>query len=167
MDYEPGLLENGTKKTFRPIEENVMSYGTRANQLAMYVVYESPIQFFSGNPSQGMLEPTFMELLGSIPTVWDTTVVIDAKVAKYIATARKSEEAWYLGVMTDSSARKLSIPLTFLGAGDYQVTICEDGLNADRYAADYRISDRTVTAQDLLIVNLQPGGGYMARFRRK
>ena len=54
MDYEPGLLNNATSKSFRAVDENVMSFGTRANQLAMYVVYDSPIQFFSGNPSQGM-----------------------------------------------------------------------------------------------------------------
>jgi alpha-glucosidase len=82
MDYEPGLLNNATAKSFRPIDENVMSFGTRANQLAMYVVYDSPIQFFSGNPSQGMREPEFMQLLGSIPTVWDTTIVPDAKFAE-------------------------------------------------------------------------------------
>lgn len=167
MDYEPGLLENGTRKTFRPIEENVMSYGTRTNQLAMYVVYESPIQFFSGNPSQGMLEPQFMELLGSIPTVWDTTVMVDAKVAQYIVTARKSGSDWYLGAMTDSVARTIAIPLSFLGEGEYIATICQDGINADRYAADYRIVGKTVAAQDLLSIPMQPGGGIMARFRRK
>lgn len=167
MDYEPGLLDNGTQKTFRPIPEKVMSYGTRANQLAMYVVYESPIQFFSGNPSQGMLEPAFMELLGSIPTVWDTTLVVDAKVAEYIITVRKKDNNWYLGAMTDSISRKFSVPLKFLGEGAFVATICEDGLNADRYASDYSITEKTLTAQDLLTFTLQPGGGCMVRFRKK
>jgi alpha-glucosidase len=71
MDYEPGILDNSSKKTFRPIEEKVMAPGTRCHQLAMFVVYDSPMQIFSGNPSQGFMEPAFMELLGSIPTVWD------------------------------------------------------------------------------------------------
>jgi alpha-glucosidase len=167
MDYEPGLLNNATAKSFRAIDKNVMSYGTRANQLAMYVVYESPIQFFSGNPSQGLLEPGFMELLGSIPTVWDTTVVLDAKVAEYIITARKKDGNWYIGAMTDSVGRKFSIPLDFLGKGQYAATICEDGINADRYAADYKLSTRVVTSRENLSFTLQPGGGYMVRLIKK
>jgi alpha-glucosidase len=168
MDYEPGLLENGTQKTFRPIAEKVMSYGTRTNQLAMYVVYDSPIQFFSGNPSQGMLEPEFMSLLGSIPTVWDTTMVIEAAIGEYIVTARRKEGDWYIGAMTDSVSRKFSIPLRFLTVGqEYAATICEDGLNADRYASDYRIIEKAVTAQDLLTFTMQPGGGYMVRLKSK
>jgi alpha-glucosidase len=163
MDYEPGLLNNATAKSFRPIDENVMSFGTRPNQLAMYVVYDSPIQFFSGNPSQGMREPEFMQLLGSIPTVWDTTIVPDAKVAEYIITARKKDGNWYIGAMTDSVSRKFSIPLDFLDGGDYTATVCEDGLNADRYAADYKLSTRVVTSKENLSFTLQPGGGFVAR----
>ena len=167
MDYEPGLLNNATAKNFRSVDENVMSFGTRTNQLAMYVVYESPVQFFSGNPSQGLLEPAFMELLGSIPTVWDTTVVTDARIAEYIITARKKDGNWYIGAMTDSVKRTLSIPLDFIGDGEFDATICEDGLNADRYAADYKISSKTVSSKDSLKFILQPGGGYMVRLMKK
>jgi alpha-glucosidase len=163
MDYEPGFLNNATAKSFRPIDENVMSFGTRSNQLAMYVIYDSPIQFFSGNPSQGMREPEFMELLGSIPTVWDTTIVLDAKVAEYIITTRKKDGNWYIGAMTDSVSRKFSIRLNFLDGGEYTATVCEDGLNADRYAADYKLSTRVVTSKDNLSFTLQPGGGIVAR----
>lgn len=167
MDYEPGLLTNGTAKTFRPIDENVMSFGTRTNQLAMYVVYESPVQFFSGNPSQGLLEPDFMHLLGSIPTVWDTTVVLDAKVSEFIVTARCKDRNWYIGAMTDSVKRTITLPLSFLKQGDFVATICEDGINADRYAADYKISTKTVSSKDSLTFTMQPGGGYMVRLMKK
>lgn len=166
MDYEPGLLNNATAKNFRSVDENVMSFGTRTNQLAMYVVYESPVQFFSGNPSQGLLEPAFMELLGSIPTVWDTTIIADARIAEYIITARKKNGNWYIGAMTDSVRRSFTIPLNFIGDGAFDATICEDGLNADRYAADYKISSRTVSSKDSLTFTLQPGGGYMVRLIR-
>jgi alpha-glucosidase len=167
LDYEPGLLNNGTRKTFRPIEEFVMSFGTRANQLAMYVIYESPVQFFSGNPSQGLLEPQFMELLGSIPTVWDTTLVVDASISEYIITAREKDGDWYIGAMTDSVARNFEVPLDFLEQGEYTATICEDGINADRYAGDYKLTTKTVTAAHKLNFMMQPGGGYMARIARK
>ncbi|HEY2726252.1 MAG TPA: glycoside hydrolase family 97 catalytic domain-containing protein, partial [Parafilimonas sp.] len=72
LDYEPGLLDNATSKQFKPVWGKVMSQTTRCQQLAMFVVYDDPLPIFSGNPSQGYLEPKFMDLLGSIPAGWDT-----------------------------------------------------------------------------------------------
>ncbi len=106
MDYEPGILDNATAKTFRPIGEKVMSIGTRCQQAAMFIVYESPMQIFAGNPSQGLLEPQFMELLGSIPTTWDTTIVVDGKIGDYIITARRKGDDWFIGAMTDWTASR-------------------------------------------------------------
>src|SRR5205809_8046373 len=107
LDYEPGLLQNAQKDQFRPISKNPMSQGTRCHQLAMFVVYDSPMQIFSGNPSQGYMEPQFMELLGSLPTTWDETKILEAKVSDYIITARKKArlpdgqgEDWYIAGMT-------------------------------------------------------------------
>lgn len=167
LDYEPGMLDNGTEKTFRPIPEKVMSLGTRCQQLAMFVVYESPIQFFAGNPSQGLLEPEFMELLGSIPTVWDTTIVLEGKVGEYIVTARRKNNDWYIGAMTDMREKALSIPLAFLDSGTYDATICEDGVNADRYASDYKLYNKTVSSNDSLAIKMARGGGYMVRLKKK
>ncbi|ACT92560.1 glycoside hydrolase family 97 protein [Dyadobacter fermentans] len=166
LDYEPGMLNNATPKGFHPMPENVMSLTTRTQQLAMFVVYESPIQFFAGNPSQGLKEPGFMELLGSIPTVWDTTRILDARLGDYVVTARKKGSDWFIGALNDSTARELSIPLDFLPAGQFNATICEDGVNADRYPADYRISEAVLTSRDRLTIRLAPGGGYMVRLRR-
>ena len=167
LDYEPGMLNNATAKGFHAMPENVMSLTTRTQQLAMFVVYESPIQFFAGNPSQGMREPAFMELLGSIPTVWDTTRILDARLGDYVVTARKKGSDWYIGALNDSTARELSIPLDFLPAGNYQATICEDGINADRYPADYRLSEAIRTRRDALKIRMAPGGGYVVRLRRR
>ena len=144
MDYEPGILDNATAKTFRPIGDKVMAPGTRCHQAAMFIVYESPIQIFSGNPSQGLLEPAFMELLGSIPTTWDTSIVLDGKVGDYIVTARKKGTDWFIGAMTDWTERELTIDLSFLDDGIYDASICEDGVNADRYASDYKLTNTTI-----------------------
>lgn len=167
MDYEPGILDNATQKTFRPIGDKVMAPGTRCHQLAMFVVYESPIQIFSGNPSTGLQEPAFMELLGSIPTTWDETIVLDAKVGEYILTARRKGNDWYIGAMTNWTARSLSLPLDFLPAGMYKATVCEDGINADRYASDYTLSQTTYTHKDTLSITMAPGGGFMQRLQKQ
>jgi alpha-glucosidase len=167
MDYEPGILDNATQKTFRPVTDKVMSQGTRCHQGAMFIVYESPIQIFSGNPSQGLMEPAFMELLGSIPTTWDTTIVADGKIGDYIITARRKGTDWFIGAMSDWTARSLSIDLSFLDTGNYEATICKDGINADRYPSDYTIETIQVTSKDKLTINMSPGGGYMVRLKKK
>jgi alpha-glucosidase len=166
LDYEPGILDNATAKTFRPIGDKVMSMGTRCHQAAMFVVFESPIQIFSGNPSQGLLEPGFMELVGSIPTTWDTTIVIDGRVGDYIITARKKGDDWFVGAMTDWTARELSIDLSFLDEGSYKGTQCEDGVNADRYPSDYILQTKELNRNSGLVIKMAPGGGYVLRLKK-
>ncbi|WP_336515661.1 glycoside hydrolase family 97 protein [Pollutibacter soli] len=167
MDYEPGLLDNATKQTFRPISGKVMSQGTRCHQLAMFLVYESVIQIFSGNPSQGLMEPEFMELLGSIPTSWDETIVLDGSVSKYIVTARKNGNEWFLGAMSGWEAPPLKkYPLNFLEEGEYEVTICQDGINANQNAMDYTMLKKRVRRTDMLEIEMKNGGGFLARFRK-
>jgi len=167
LDYEPGLLDNATQQQFRPIWGKVMSQGTRCQQLAMFVVYDSPLQIFSGNPSQGYLEPKFMELLGSIPVGWDTTIIPDAKLANYIVTARRKGNDWFIAGLTDWSAKDLQLPLSFLREGNYTATICKDGVNANRNAMDYMIEERTLTSDDSLDIHLAPGGGLLARLKKQ
>jgi alpha-glucosidase len=167
LDYEPGILDNATKIQFKPIWGKVMSQGTRCHQLSMFIVYDNPLQIFSGNPSQGFMEPAFMEFLGSFPTTWDTTVIVDAKVSDYIITARKKGNDWFIGGMTDWAARSFDIPLNFLPAGNYESTICADGANAERYPSDYTITNSSVKNGDNVHVSLAPGGGFVLRLRRK
>ena len=167
FDYEPGFLNNATKAGFRKIEGMPMSYGTRCHQLAMFVVYDSPIQIFSGNPSQGYLQPDFMNLLGSIPTGWDETIVPDAKVGEYIITARKKNNDWFVGGLTDWSERDFQLKLDFLPEGNYSATICNDGTNADKYAADYSIRTFEVNNQTIVPVHFAPGGGFLLKLKKR
>ncbi|HEX3385164.1 MAG TPA: glycoside hydrolase family 97 protein, partial [Mucilaginibacter sp.] len=159
FDYEPGMLNNATQKGFRMIEGMPMSQGTRCHQLAMFVVYDNPMQIFAGNPSQAWLEPAFTELLGSLPTVWDQTNVLDGKVGEYIVTARQNGANWYVGGMSNWTTREIELKLDFLDDnGNYNATICKDGVNADRYPADYLISESTIKKGDTLKIKLAPGG---------
>jgi len=168
LDYEPGLLNNAGQKGTRPVDGVVTSPGTRCHQLAMFVVYDSPTQIFSGNPSEGWREPEYMEFLGSIPTTWDETLILNARVGDYIVTARKKENDWYIGGMCDWSERDITIKFDFLENGNYSATICKDGINADRYAADY-VFERNVQVKrnDELKIHLAPGGGFMIRLNKQ
>ncbi len=163
LDYEPGILDNATKEQFRPINQKVMSQGTRCHQLAMFVVYDSPMQIFSGNPSQGYMEPQFMELLGSLPTTWDETKILEAKVSEYIVTARKKGDDWYIAGMTDWTPRELNLQLDFLDSGVYKVESCIDGVNAGTYPADYLIQTFDLEKTKPLIVKMASGGGFLLK----
>ncbi|HZY83087.1 MAG TPA: glycoside hydrolase family 97 protein, partial [Cyclobacteriaceae bacterium] len=165
MDYEPGILDNATQKTFRPIGDKVMSMGTRMHQAAMFIVYESPIQLFSGNPSQGSMEPQFMELVGSIPTVWDETIVLDGKVGEYIVTARRKNGVWYVGGMSNWSGKTVEIDFSFLGEGEFEMTEAIDGVNADRYPSDHLITKKAVPKK--ASVAMAKGGGFVLIIRKK
>lgn len=165
MDYEPGMLTNMTKKNFRNIDGYVMSQGTRCHQLAMLAVYDNPMQFFAGNPSQGFMEPAYMELWGSIPTTWDETKILDARVGEYIITARKKDGNWYIGGMTNWTERDVPINFDFLDeeGSSYKATICKDGINAERYASDYVIDSFEVKKGDNFSIHLAPGGGFLIK----
>ena len=168
FDYEPGMLNNATRKGTRPVAGVVTSPGTRCHQLSMFVVYDSPMQVFAGNPSEGMREPEYMELLGNLPTTWDETIILDAKVGEYIVSARKKGDDWFIGGMGDWSERDLSVTFDFLDEGSYNATICKDGINADRYAADYLLQkDIPVKKGDLIKIHLAPGGGFLIRLDKK
>jgi alpha-glucosidase len=167
MDYEPGILDNATKEQFKPINKKVMSQGTRCHQLSMFVVYESPIQIFSGNPSQGLMEPAFMNLLGDIPTTWDETKILEAKVSDYIITARKKGEDWYIGGMTDWTAREFNLRLEFLDDGMYEATLCTDGVNAENYPSDYIIKQSSFDKKVPINIKMAAGGGFVLKLSKK
>ena len=166
FDYEPGFLNNATKSGFRNIEGMPMSFGTRCHQLSMFVVFDNPIPIFSGNPSQGYQEPEFMELLGSVPAGWDETLVPEAKVGEYIITARKKNNDWYIGGLTDWTSRDFSLSLDFIGEGKFTATFCKDGINADKFAADYAITSFEANKHTILPIHMAQGGGFMLKLRK-
>jgi alpha-glucosidase len=167
MDYEPGLLDNATPKMFKAIWGKVMSQTTRCQQLAMFIVYDNPMQIFSGNPSQGWLEPEFMEFLGSFPTTWDTTMILQAIVADHIVTVRRHGNNWYIAGMAAEKGYDTSIDFSFLPAGSFEVTVCRDGINADRNAMDYIIEQKEITSVSNISLHLAPGGGFVIRLLKK
>jgi alpha-glucosidase len=142
-----------------------MSQGTRAHQLAMYVVYESPLQMLADSPTNYLAEPSCMEFLSAVPTVWDETHALAGEVGRYVLVARRRGDEWYIGAMTNDSSRTLTADLSFLGAGRYVMDSWADGINADRNAMDFRRETRVVRRGGQLKIELAPGGGFAARVR--
>ena len=167
MDYTPGAMRNSNRRNFRPINSNPMSQGTRCHQLAMYVIFEVPLQMLSDNATIYLKEQESTDFITSVPTVFDETVPLDGKVGEYVAIARRKGETWYVGAMTNWTPRELTIDLSFLGAGSYEADIFMDGINASRDATDYKKEIIKVSSTDKLKINLAPGGGWAARIEKK
>jgi alpha-glucosidase len=163
MDYTPGAMRNATKSTFAPINHQPMAMGSRCHQLAMYVVYDAPLQMLSDSPSNYLREPETMEFLGAVPTTWDDTRVLDARIAEYVLVARKNGRDWYVGSMTDWDARDLEVDFSFLPEGNFTLEAYQDGVNADRDARDYKKTTTQVNRTTKLKIHLAPGGGWAAR----
>uniref|UniRef100_UPI0032173090 glycoside hydrolase family 97 protein n=1 Tax=uncultured Draconibacterium sp. TaxID=1573823 RepID=UPI0032173090 len=162
MDYTPGAMLNARKDNFKAIFTEPMSSTTRCHQLAMYVVYESPLQMLADNPSNYYREPECMKFLSQVPTEWDDTKVLAAKVSDYIAVARKAGNRWYIGAMTDWDERSLTVKLDFLPKGKHTMRIWKDGINANKHAADFAMTKIVVNSGDEIQIPMKKGGGYAA-----
>ncbi len=165
MDYTPGCFNNATREQFQPRQIQPMCQGTRANQLAMYVAYLSPLEMVSDYPEDLIGQPGF-EFLKKVPTVWDGTRVLNGEPSKYVTIARRQGGDWYLGSMTNWTPRDLDVPLSFLGPGKWDAKIFADGPNADKNAKDLSIRAKQVTAGDTLPLHLASGGGAAVIFSR-
>jgi alpha-glucosidase len=166
MDYTPGAMRNASKDAYRPVNSNPMSQGTRCHQLAMYTIFEAPLQMLSDNPTAYMKEKESADFISAMPTTFDETVAVDGKVGDYVTIARRKGSTWYVGAMTNWNGRKIAIDLSFLGDGKYKAIVFEDGINADRDATDYIRKEITVTAKDHLEMSMASGGGWAARFEK-
>ncbi len=166
MDYTPGAMDNANPDQFHPVFNRPMSLGTRCHQLAMYVVFESPLQMLCDSPTRYEREPECLGFIAGVPTVWDDTRVLAAEVGDFIAVARRRGEVWYAGAMTDGEARELELDFSFLPDGDWTLETFADGPNADRNAVDYRHAQRRIRSGERILVQLAPGGGWAARISR-
>lgn len=166
MDYTPGAMRNFAKGEYRHSNNEPGSDGTRVRQMSMYVMYESPLQMLSDSPSLYRANPECYAFMTKVPTVWDETVGLDGKIGEYAGVARRAGDVWYVGLMTDWSARGYKVPTAFLGSGTWEAEIFQDGVNADRSAVDWKRVVRRVRAGETLDVKMAPGGGWVARLVR-
>lgn len=163
-DYTPGAMDNAQRPFFKAVDENPMSEGTRAHQMAMYTVYDSPFQMLSDTPEKYRLSPECTAFMAAVPCVFDRTVVLDGKVGEYIVTAKEKDGVWYVGAMTDRTARDLEIDFSFLDRAG-RAEIFADGKNAGLTGTDYTRTEADLAPDSRITVHLAAGGGWAAMIR--
>jgi alpha-glucosidase len=154
MDYTPGGFRNAAPATYEVRAVMPQTQTTRGQALAMYVVYDSPLQMVSDDPSNYRGEPGF-DFIKRVPTAWDETRFLSGEPGQDIVLARRQGKAWYIGAMTGDQARTQKVSLAFLPAGKWRATIWQDG----EVVREVRRTERTVTNKDQITLALALAGG--------
>lgn len=159
MDFTPGGFRQSTTANFRPQDSAPNVMGTRAHQLAMMVVYESPLQVLCDSP-YAYRNQKGVDFLKVVPTTWNETRVLNGEIGEYVTIARRSGTRWFIGSMTNSTPRDLDLALDFLQPGPYQVHIFRDADESAEYPDRLTEEIQAVSRGDSLHLRLAPAGGY-------
>lgn len=165
MDYTPGAMISMQPECYQSTRPNSASIGTRAYQMALYVIFESAMQMLADNPTLYYKNPDCTEFITNVPVTWDETKVLDAKIGEYVLLARRKGNEWFIGAICNGKerVRNFKIILDFLNDEHiYKMTYFEDGINADRQAMDYRKNEIAITSDSVLNIKLMRNGGWCA-----
>lgn len=165
MDYTPGAMISMQPYNYHASRPNAASIGTRAYQMALFVLFESGIQMLADNPTMYYRNDDCTKFITNVPVTWDETRMLKADVGNYVAVAKRNGNKWYVGAMANSKEkwRDIELSFDFLEPGkEYKITWVEDGINAPHQAMDYRIKNGTVNASTKKPVKLARSGGWAA-----
>lgn len=164
IEYTPGLMRNATKTTHKPSDSDPMSLGTRCRQLAAFIVIYSPLSTLADKVTAYEKEQECAEFMTKIPTVWDETKPLSAKMKDHIVIARRKGEEWFVGGMNDwSSSKPVTIDLSFLGSGNYKAELFRDGDNANEVPTEYKKEIIDLAGQQQLTIDMKSAGGFAMR----
>lgn len=167
LDYTQGAMRNATKANYRPIHSEPMSQGTRVHQLALYAIFDSPLNMLCDAPTNYEKEPVCTDFIAAIPTVWEESVPVAGKVGEYIAMAKRKGNKWYVGAITNWDKRKIKLDLSFLGEGTFEMRIFKDGVNAESKATDFALQLQKVPDSREMEIEMAPGGGWIAEIVKR
>jgi len=158
MDYTPGAFNNTNLEHFAPQQFMPMGLNTRAQELALYVVFESELEMVSDYPEAYAGQKEF-DFIKRVPCTWDEVRSIGGMPMQWITLARRSGNDWYVGSLTDWDARDVKVPLNFLGDGKYLAEIYADATDAAEEPTHTVLTKQAVDRTTVLDVHMASGGG--------
>jgi alpha-glucosidase len=164
-DYHLGGFRAVPDSLFKVQYTRPLMLGTRCHMLAMYVVLQNPLGMVCDYPAAYEGQPGF-EFIKEVPTNWDETKVIDAKLAEYVVIERKKENDWFVGSINDHSARTIKVPLSFLEEGEYTAEIFSDAEDVNTEPNHLKKENKIVSKKDILDIKLAGGGGMAIRLKK-
>lgn len=164
MDYTPGAMLSMQPESYCGNRPNAASIGTRAYQMALFVLFETGLQMLADNPTLYYRNDECTRFISRVPVTWDETRALKAVAGKFAVVAKRKGDKWYVGAINGSNEGiELEIPLDFLTPGkNYTMTGFEDGINAFRQAMDYRKTQRRVDSTGKATLKIARNGGWAA-----
>lgn len=173
FDYTPGAMVNAVRSQFFGNNDHPMSQGTRVHQMAMYTLFDAPLQMLADSPTKYMQNQECTDFIAQIPTVYDEVIPLCGKLGEYVAVAKRKGNKWYIAAMNNWQERDIMIDLSLIkSAGDLgfdqipgfkgKANVFADGINADREATDYKHTYQQISSADKLQIHLAPAGGWTA-----
>ena len=162
MDYTPGGFRNVSPAAFQPRFLLPFVQTTRAQGLAMFVVYESPFTCVADSPDayvENGHPAAGFDFVKAVPTSWDETRFLAGDVGEYVVIARRSGDTWFIGAMTNEAGRTVKVPLAFLPAGKFRAQVWRDGARPDALA----VTEEAVGRGGVITLKLAPSGGAAIR----
>lgn len=165
MEYTPGAMNSMQPDNYSARRPNSGSIGTRAYQMALFVVFESGLQMLADNPTLYYNNDDCTRFITSVPQLWDDTKVLSAKLGEHLVVAKRSGDEWFIGGISAEHKEpiEMDVPLDFLPEGkSLTITSFEDGINADRQAMHYVKKSMEVRKGDTIRIRMMRNGGYAA-----
>jgi len=162
-DFTPGGMNNMQPQQYHASRPNSGAMGTRAFQMALYVVLESSIQMLADNPTRYYQNDDCTRYIASVPTTWDETRALAADAGKYLIVAKRKGNKWFIGgICNGDEERTFNLKLDFLGEGQHKLTAYKDGLNAGYQAMHYNKVQQSVNRNSTVEVKMVKNGGWAA-----
>jgi alpha-glucosidase len=134
---------------------------TWTHQIASLAIFASPLLTVAAHP-QSVLDNPAVDVIKSIPSVWDETIVLpESRIGELAIFARRTSQTWFLAVMCGPQAKTIQVPLSFLGEGPYKASLVSDDTKND---AAVVLAERTVQRDDTFEIEMVNGGGFVGRF---
>lgn len=164
-DFTPGGFLNRQPEAFRTDSGVTEVQGTRAAQLALFVIYNSPVTVACDLPDHYYNQPG-ADFLKIVPATWDETHVKNAKIGEYLVETRRKSKDWFIGGMTDEQSREFDLPLDFLSKGKYKLSVWQDADDSGKNAEHLTVTTKIVTRYDRVKIKMVRNGGYVAQLEK-
>lgn len=165
-DYHLGGFRAVPASEFKMQYTRPLVTSTRCHMLGMYLVLESYLGMLCDFPEAYEGQPGF-DFLKKVPTVWDETKVVDARINEYVITARKNNEEWFIGSINNSKARTIDISFDFLDDGEYMADIYTDASDTDVYPDHLEKQTKIIRKKDQIKIVLASGGGAVMHLKKR
>ncbi len=168
VDFTPGAMRNGTRSDWKARYTKPISMGTRCHQAACYIAHDTPFSMLADSPTNYEADETYTHFIATLPSTFDQTIVPQGELGKFIVTARRSGNDWYISGQTNWDGRDIKLSFSFLESGaTYEAQILRDGKNANHDAEDYVIEKETINSKSSADIRMASGGGFVIKLIKK